>query len=165
MKIIRILKWLAVLGMAFVLMAVLGPCIVDSVKNSSHLYRIVDSVDALPSPPGTRRLAGHSAVGLLVGNGNHCDFFAGVLMKSQQPPEAVLKHYRGKTVYNPVTGTNQDVEVSILTRTEDFERLWLPDFCNAARHWGLSSADFAGETLYLISFFGSYQANNDLRCF
>jgi hypothetical protein len=138
----------------------------DHFTNSRHLRRIKAQLAALPLPPQTQRLANKSALGILGGNGNHCDYFVGSLFRSSLAPAAIQQHYAGRTFHNPVTSAREQFKVSILATPNDFNSriVWLPDSMDRPEAWGVSAQDFTLGTMFLVSFFESYRANDDCRC-
>lgn len=138
----------------------------DYFTNSRHLRQIEAQLAALPFPPQTQRLASKSALGILGGNGNHCDFFVGSLFRSSLAPAAIQQHYAGRAFHNPVTSTQEQFMVSILATPKDFNSgiVWLPDSLDRPEAWGVSAQDFMAGTIFPISFFESYRANADCRC-
>src|SRR4051812_43881285 len=73
----------------------------DVVVNSRHLQQIEKALATIPAPIGSEPLQSRSAVGLLVGNGNHCDFFAGTVFRSAATPDSIRQHYSKSTFFNP----------------------------------------------------------------
>jgi len=61
------------------------------IRHNSALSHLRKEFRFLPTPPKSRLLAEHSEVGLLVGNGDHCDFYVGRIWCSELPYEAFLK--------------------------------------------------------------------------
>lgn len=146
------------------LMFVVGSCGFDFVTNNRHLNQMKHSLATLPLPPQTEQLATRSAVGLLSGNGNHCDFFVGTIFRSNLSPDSIRQHFAESTFFNPVTAKRESVEITILTDTESMNRAWLPDGLESVESWRLSPAMLSSGTVFLVSIFRSYEANNDCRC-
>jgi hypothetical protein len=144
-------------------MLYVGP---DSLTNSWHLYQMEAELTALPIPPQTQSLTRKSALGILSGNSNHCDFFVGLLFRSSLTPTIIEQHYAGRIFHNPVTSAQEEFQVTILTTPKHFRSkyVWLPDGLGVAEAWGVSTQDFASNTIYLVSFFEQYPTNHDWRC-
>jgi len=83
--------WLLV-PLALVL-AVVSPCLPHQV----HLLRLEQRYDAIEHPTSSRLIARTSALGLLEGNGNHCDYFVGELRLAASS-EAALRTFYGSQV-------------------------------------------------------------------
>jgi len=142
----------------------LGPCVRDSFSNSWKLRKIQKALRDIPVPPNTQRLASNSAVGLLVGNGNHCDFFAGEMFRSKLSADTILQHYTNRLFLNPVTGYKEEIDVQVLSHPTHLSSLWLPDSFTEPTDWGISTDTFSQGTIYLVKVMRSYDANLDPRC-
>lgn len=160
----RLFRILILSLLGWLTLTIFGPCTADSVRNSYHLYKMESGLRDMPVPARTQQLDFRSAVGLLVGNGNHCDFFVGAIFQSELSVQEITAHYTGRKFTNPKTGTQEEVSLAILQSTDDLERMYLPDYLDNARAWGLKTAHFAQGTVYMISIFRSCEPNHDLRC-
>ncbi len=160
----KFIKWSVCVAASCLLFALLGPCARDSFNNSWNLGKIQKALREIPIPSNTQRLASNSAVGLLVGNGNHCDFFAGEIFRSELPADAILQHYTNRLILNPVTSDKEEIGVRILTNATQLSSLWLPDRFTHPDAWGVSTDTFSNATIYLVSVMRSYDANHDVRC-
>jgi hypothetical protein len=136
----------------------------DAVANDLRLWQITRQLNTLPQPPGTTQISTHAVVGLLVGNGNHCDFFAGAVYRSQSSIEAIQQHYEGRQFQNPVTGMNENWQITILKNKDSFDSLWLPYDFDHPEAWELTPESYSNGTLFLIHAMRSYNANGDFRC-
>src|SRR2546423_80928 len=117
---VKAIKWSAIaLAVVFVAL-IISSCGLAMIANNRYLHQMETALAAIPPPPQSEHLATRSAVGVLAGNGNHCDFFVGTLFRSDSDstPEAIGKHYAGRTFLNPMTGTNEEIDVTILTNRE-----------------------------------------------
>lgn len=76
-------------GVLLLLGVVLSPC----GQNELTLLRRRRAFEAIVHPPGSVLLREASAVGLLEGNGNHCDFFVGQLRAAPLSREALRRAY------------------------------------------------------------------------
>jgi len=85
----------AVIFCSFVLVS---PLIVDRIRHDLKLAGMALAWRRISHPPGTTPIADERRVGLLWGNGNHCDYFVGELRTYKGGREAILQHYDGKTV-------------------------------------------------------------------
>ncbi len=163
MKTGKVIKW-SVAGAATALLALLsGPCIHDTIVNDRQLSQMKRQLEKIPPPPSAERIASRSAVGLLVGNGNHCDFFVGSLFRTKEPREHVQEHYDRSRFLNPVTGNQEEIDVTVLTNAADLRARWLPDQFSYPEAWGVSASDFQKGTVFLVSIMRSYRPNYDWR--
>ena len=64
-----------------------------SMRNDLRLARFAAQLDDFPMPAGARRLHRLTDVGILTGNGNHCDFLARHEIATDLALDAVRAHY------------------------------------------------------------------------
>lgn len=69
---------------------------------------------AVKHPSGTQSLKHYRKLGLLIGNGNHCDLFVGELRSYAGSREQVLKSYSSQKFWSPVSEEYIPVEVLFL---------------------------------------------------
>lgn len=136
----------------------------DAITNDLRLSQITRQLDTLSQPPNTIYISSNAAVGLLQGNGNHCDFFAGAVYCSQSSVEAIQQHYKGRQFQNPVTGVNENWEITILKNKNSFDSVWLPYDFDHPEAWELTPESYSTGTLFLVCAMRSYDANGDFRC-
>lgn len=136
----------------------------DAITNDRCLSQITSQLNTLSQPPNTIQISSRSAVGLLSGNGNHCDFFTGSVYRSQSTVEVIQQHYKGRQFQNPVTGKDEDWDLIILKDDHSFDSVWLPDDFDHPGAWQLTPASYATGTLFLVYAMRSYDANGDSRC-
>lgn len=136
----------------------------DAIANDRRLSKIKAQLQTLPLPSGTTQVAFNAAVGLLQGNGNHCDYFVGAAYQSQNSAEDIQKHYQGRQFQNPMTETLEEWEITILKDQDTFKSLYLPYQFDQPGAWGLTPQSYAGGTVYLVHAMRSYDANGDFRC-
>jgi len=126
----------------------------DAIANSWHRTQFESAVVNLPHPANTRPIDSQSRVGLLHGNGNHCDFFAGQLRSFEGDFEDIQAHYESVTFRNPVYDRDESVEVQLVQPGD----LPYDDIVT----WNVSAND--GESIFLVSIYRNYEANADFRC-
>lgn len=160
----KVIIWSIALASICFAVVLFGPYIRDGSANDQHLRIIEQALQAIPTPPNTKRLASHSAVGLLIGGGNHCDFFAGELFRSEQTPDSIRGYYSNRLFLNPITGTNEEISVVILTNAAHLNLLLLPYEFERPETWGISTQSFDSATVFLVRIMRSYRANRDMRC-
>ena len=160
----KVITWSLIAVPVLFIVFVFASCAPDILANNRHLHQMEIALAIIPVPSQTQLLTSRSAVGLLVGNGNHCDFFAGTLFRSTSTPDWIRQHYAGRTFLNPVTSKQEQIDVTILTNSESLSSQWLPNRFERIEAWGLSPKTLATGTVFLISIMRSYEANNDCRC-
>lgn len=132
--------------------------------NDRRLSQITQQLKALPLPPETIEVSSHAAVGLLAGNGNHCDYFVGAVYRSQSSEEDILKHYQGRQFQNPVQDRPEEWDITILKDQDTFKSLYLPCHFDTPEAWGLTAQSYSSGTVYFVHAMRSYAANGDFRC-
>ena len=83
----RMVFWVVLIPAA---LAAALPFVRDPVVNEWRSFRFRSRFAAISHPSGTERVRYESRFGLLVGNGNHCDYFAGELRTYAGTKESVL---------------------------------------------------------------------------
>ncbi len=67
--------------------------ILPMLLHNHHLVGVEEAFSLINHPENTHPLGGVSRVGLLVGSGNHCDFFVGQVRSTTEDWESVAMHY------------------------------------------------------------------------
>lgn len=67
--------------------------VVARLRNDRRLARFAAQLDDFPPPAGARVVHRLARVGVLTGNGDHCDFLVRQEIASNQPIERVRAHY------------------------------------------------------------------------
>ena len=138
--------WIVVvLTIVALMMVCLSPCL----PHDFRLRQMKRDFARLSHPAGSRVLAARSKLGLLEGNGSHCDYFVGELRVAPLDVEALQAFYEGKaTVEFSAPGASWDV--------------------SSPRESLLSIASTAsrapGETVYVVSLYDSEEPGIDYRC-
>ncbi len=70
-------------------------------EHNARLARIEEELTRLPLPEGTERLEVYSSVGLLSGNGNHCDYVSAMVLRGDVERPLLEEFYRQHTVSSP----------------------------------------------------------------
>ena len=157
MSIWRILVALpvGVVGFAVLVVALPAGC------NSYRLARIERGVVNLPHPAGTEPLRTFSALGILTGNGNHCDYFVGHARWHTSTQEQVEAFYDGTSFYNPVSGRYESVEVTWFGVDGELSG-FLPSDYESTVDWQLGEEKQSN--VYVLVVMRSYEPNADPRC-
>lgn len=114
-------RWLGLsagLGALGVLMLLLVLCCGAAPLNQLTLWKLWWAYEALPHPPDSTALRTYFAVGLLEGNGNHCDFIAGEQRRSALSAEELRAFYADFPelhLYFPAPIASDDAYVSYVT--------------------------------------------------
>lgn len=75
----------------------------------------------LSSPPsGSSVRVLQSQVGVLTGNGNHCDFIVSIGFEGPAEPAAVLRHYESLPIQHAIPGSSSEIQLEI-TSAQPFQ--------------------------------------------
>ena len=132
----------------------------DMAANNLQLRRYERAFGNLGHPSATTVIASRSAVGLLSGNSNHCDFFVGEMRRYSGDPHRVLAYYAHRQV------ANHTVSVAFVTGGELAEPgLWfLPQNLRHPAQW-LGHPAGASDQLYIVLVLDvGHDPGWDLRC-
>ena len=125
-------------------------CLAPCVPNDVHLLTIERQYRSIPHPADSRALQYEADLGLLEGNGNHCDYFVGEL-RATRLSRAQLARFYGPHVE--------------LTAPDSFEA---PSYVSSPRDRLIERAATTtpgpGEVLYVVSLFDQEAAGLDMRC-
>jgi hypothetical protein len=141
-------KTVATLG--FFVVALVSLCLSPCLPHDLKLVQVKKQYRALSHPAASRAIAFEADLGLLEGNGNHCDYFVGELRATKVPLANV------RLAYGP------EVEVEAV---DAVERLYVS---SVARERLYAVADQTklepGEQLYVVSISDQEPPGYDLRC-
>lgn len=139
--------------------------------NNYALWQMSRSLSAIAHPTGTQFVASSDAIGLLAGNGDHCDFFVGELRSNTSLSPAQLRSFYANTsIWNPRSGRREQVSVAtikgkklrLLSSGEEWTGLY--EFMND--HFGADWPRKASHRpMYVVFIFDvGYDAGCDFRC-
>lgn len=83
-----------------------------------NLWKLDRSFRLINHPTGTMCVVHKRELGLLIGNGNHCDYFVGELRTYSVSKPKVSQFYERMTVLNPVSGKKEGLEVAFIDNGE-----------------------------------------------
>jgi len=83
------------------------------IANNLRLARFSAQLFRYPLPPNSREVARKADVGLLTGNGDHCDFVASRTVESRLPLAAVRAHFAALQLKPAIGGGTGDSEPTI----------------------------------------------------
>ena len=93
----KYIKWFLVILLLPVLLLVLI-IIGNTVLNSFYLWKFEKQLYNYPLPSGAKILKKNSNIGVLMGNGNHCDFIAYVELETSKSILDIEEHYKNMTI-------------------------------------------------------------------
>lgn len=64
-------------------------------------------------PPGTTVHLVHSEVGVLTGNGNHCDFIVSISLDGSVDASAAIRHYESLPVQHAIPGSSSEIQLAL----------------------------------------------------
>jgi len=81
-----------------------------------YLWQLSRSLTALKHPQHTQRVAVVKDLGLLVANGNHCDYFVAEMRSysGDLSPDSIEKFYRNSQIWNPLNRRYERVSVGVV---------------------------------------------------
>lgn len=133
--------------------------------NNWKMRSTLSSFQALTHPADSKLIYTTNDIGLLVGNGNHCDFFVGELRTSTASRAAIEKHYQSARVWNPITNryATGEVQVSFIQNIQvvhDLDKFLLRQFETKM------PPPTPGRQNYIVFFLevGDDNAGCDIRC-
>ena len=144
------------------------PFVGHSLINDFKLHHFRASFARLPHPPGTTLVRRVSDVGLLAGNGNHCDFFVGELRTYTGSEDSIVRFYSPKSVWSPNSNAPEALDSIIFLEGEEIpgvERDYLPTDHQDISAWSLPRSR-RGEKLYIVYRLdsGVFNSGCDIRC-
>ena len=137
------------------------PIVANTTTNSSHLRLFRKRIKALSHPDHSESVTTHSKIGLLVGNGNHCDFFVGHIRSFDGNKVMIQNHYKNLTFLNPITKNHENCDI-LFFEDDKTPTSYLPYEFDSLDAWQVKGHDLT--KLYVLSIFRSYDANRDFRC-
>lgn len=84
--------------------------VLPMVLNNLDLQRFAEGLFSYPLPPRTEELARRADVGLLGGNGNHCDFVASRVLVTDLSRDEIEVYYR-EVLLPAVSGPSESVKM------------------------------------------------------
>lgn len=142
--------WFALLLLALPVLLIAVPQLWVRHAHDRRLQRLEETFANLKHPPGTRELAIESDLGLLQGNGNHCDYFVGSLRAGPVAQPALVDDY-----------VAQHSEVMLLDAAPDWFGLGARDTLIAM---GKTLTLSPGEVFYVVWLFDQTGPESDFRC-
>lgn len=149
--------------------------------NDVRLWQFELDFQQIAHPPDSERLATASRLGLLAGNGNHCDFYVGEMRWTRLSREDVQTHYAGATIPVAIVGDEgmphdagarvnlrivfvEGEEIVEGSASAGFLGL-VPYSLDMVSEWGVELEDYPEGLLYIVQAFDiGYTAGLDLRC-
>lgn len=64
-------------------------------------------------PPGTSVRLLKSEVGVLTGNGDHCDFIVSIAFQGTSDPSTVLRHYASLPIQRAIPGSSSEIRLEL----------------------------------------------------
>jgi hypothetical protein len=145
----------------------LSPLITDPLSNNRKLRKLEHAFQDIQHPEGTVILSTRSDIGILSGNGNHCDFFVGSIINV---PEGIniKDSYENQQIPVPFedSSVSLDIESCMSPTLSDLRRFEVPTsiyHLSTFSQWGIEKPSNL-EHVYVISVFLNQRHNADFRC-
>jgi hypothetical protein len=137
----------------------------DVILHNRKLNRMFASLKLLEHPADTEHVLDRKNVGLLIGNGNHCDYFVAELRKYNGDREVVLEWYEDETITGP---NRKDFDVRVLFLSEGAfvgDKPMLPYDHDLPDDWLDEVNDPDGDYYLVYVFLGAFEEPGlDPRC-
>ncbi len=161
-------KLLLLCSPIFVLMIAILLCFatlwITSWGSLGNSKQFLHNFEQIPHPNESELVVSKSRSGLLVGNSNHCDFFAGQIRHSTLTQQEITDFYQGKTIPFVSDGENQmrfQDETAVRVRVLFIEQEdivvrtsgMLPYSLEKVSDWGIDLADYPEDVLYVVYVF------------
>jgi hypothetical protein len=80
------------------------------------LWQLQRSIATLSNPPNTKLIASAKDIGLLVGNGNHCDYFVAQLRSypASISSKQIQEFYKNTKIWNPLSRQLETISIGII---------------------------------------------------
>lgn len=131
-------------------------CCADTIAHEQKLWRLEGSFRDVTHPAATALVTKRSRVGLLLGNGNHCDSFVGELRRTALSKELIREAYAPQR--------SRGVEVAFFDEPSSIE--YVPYDFQSLQGWGVTAPAAPGERYYFAYEYlgGEDAAGDDWRC-
>lgn len=131
----------------------------DCARHQRSVRAMRAALDAAPLPAGVEREETLAAVGLLSGNGNHCDYLVATRVRTRLAPAQLAARLRAQRLRVRFDSGLAELPlwVSPGTAEDDFARELLP----AA--W-LAPGSAASPRAVVFAFWGGEEPGSDMRC-
>jgi hypothetical protein len=142
------------------------PFVIHPLLNNRRLSQVENSFARLNHPAQSTLVKRVSAVGLLIGNSNHCDFFVGELRSYTGTQQLVRNFYSQSQSWRSLPDTDQaSGSIVFLSQGVIPESTQLPYSYQDSEDWGITP-ELKRQQLYLLYFLdvGVLNAGCDLRC-
>jgi hypothetical protein len=161
----RAVVWLA--GLAVPLL--LGYLLVWS--HDVSLWQMSRSIAAVSHPPNTKRISSVKDLGLLAGNGNHCDYFVAEMRSyNNLTRKEIEAWYKNTKIWNPLKWRFERVSIGVIEnnrirmKLKDEDWIGLPDYLRShfKSRWPQPSSS---QKFYFVAFLDlGNETGCDLRC-
>jgi hypothetical protein len=147
---------------------IIGSCSAPYLLHDYALTRVRHEYRQIKHPTSSSGLETVSQVGLLIGNGNHCDYFVGEIRESDEPADQIREYYARFSVpmMDPAASQwgpapNYPITVEFPDQRGKIDPS-VDDMSEALRR---ARARQTKKTLYVVYLLdGGYEPNFDLRC-
>jgi len=135
-------------------------------SNNWKMWKVNHASAQIVHPQNTVVISQRQDLGLLIGNGDHCDFFVGQMRSFTGSQQSITAFYAKTKIWNPLNNSRQSIDILFLENGEivQSEREFLPSDFDSASKW-LSPSHNRKQKLYIAYFFDvGHDAGTDIRC-
>jgi hypothetical protein len=85
-------------------------------QHDFYLWQLQRSVATINNPPNTKSIASAKDIGLLVANGNHCDYFVAQLRSfpENMTSKQIQLFYKNSKIWNPLNRRTEIVSIGVI---------------------------------------------------
>ena len=131
----------------------------DMHRHNRFLAQLRRSLAALPLPAETTRLKADAKLGMLAGNGNHCDYIVAETHATERTRAEIEAHYAQLSIPNPENSSSFTPEVAFFADGR-------PPDLDVNADLDLAAPSHADNLKYVlfVRLIGYHDAGSDLRC-
>ena len=146
---------------AFVGVAMLAAGLAASQTDCARHQRAMGAMraafDAAPLPPGVERGETMASMGILSGNGNHCDYLVAVRVRTRLAPAELAARLRAQRLRVHFDSGLAELPLWVVPGEDDLAREVLPPA------WA-APGGAAGTRAVVFAFWGGEAPGSDIRC-
>jgi len=152
----------ASLGCVLMLALLAAPFFLAAWSNDTKMFHLKQAFQSIPHPAGTKRVKTASGLGILIWNSNRCHYVLAELRRYSGDKKQIIDFYSHVTVYSPISGKHEKIEVFFLDEHDHLESTEL-ERLNKDYGWGLFEVDNP-KHYYLLYYHDGHDPGLDLRC-
>jgi hypothetical protein len=129
----------------------------DCARHQRAMRAMRAAFDAAPLPPGVAREETVASMGILSGNGNHCDFVVAARVRTRLAPADLAARLRAQRLRVRFDSGLAELPLWVVPGEDDLAREVLPPA------WAIPGAADGGRAV-VFAFWGGEAPGSDIRC-